>query len=371
VTTTYHYSYDSGETKYNYNGLLTGRSINGVRYSKFGYDEKSRATRTEHAGGVERYSFAYVEGEPGELTTTETNPLGKQAVYSFKKEKLQSITGKPSAHCAASFSDVKYDTNGYKDNAADFEGNLTDYTYDDHGHLLKKIEAYGEPSARTTEFGWDEITNRLTKVSVLGLRETVYKYLPNGRASSIEVKNLSANGVASQVRKTTYTYTLHTNGLIATMKIDGPLAGSSDVSTKTFSSAGDVISTENGLGHKTTFSNHNGYGQPGSVVGPNGDRADFVYDAIGRLLEERVHRAGVIRTTSYKYDGFGRLASVTYPDGVKHGYQYDVAGRLISEHVPEGGGLYAQKVYTYNAMSLPIAEEIRRISFEPAQGTVQ
>ncbi|MBO9774088.1 RHS repeat protein, partial [Xanthomonas axonopodis pv. begoniae] len=40
-------------------GALTGKSFNGQRYSTFAYDAQGRATSTEHAGGVERFSFSY------------------------------------------------------------------------------------------------------------------------------------------------------------------------------------------------------------------------------------------------------------------------------------------------------------------------
>lgn len=53
--TTISYHYENGS----FIGGLTGKSFNGVRYSTFTYDSEGRATSTEHAGGVERFAFAY------------------------------------------------------------------------------------------------------------------------------------------------------------------------------------------------------------------------------------------------------------------------------------------------------------------------
>jgi len=53
TTISYHYE-DS-----RFPGALTGKSFNGTRYSTFAYDANRRATLTEHAGHVERYTFSY------------------------------------------------------------------------------------------------------------------------------------------------------------------------------------------------------------------------------------------------------------------------------------------------------------------------
>ncbi|MDR6095951.1 DUF6531 domain-containing protein [Stenotrophomonas sp. SORGH_AS_0321] len=53
--TTIAYHYEDGR----FAGGLTGKSFNGVRYSTFAYDADRRATLSEHAGGVERYTFGY------------------------------------------------------------------------------------------------------------------------------------------------------------------------------------------------------------------------------------------------------------------------------------------------------------------------
>jgi YD repeat-containing protein len=148
------------------------------------------------------------------------------------------------------------------------------------------------------------------------------------------------------------------------------LAGSGDAITTSYSQTGDVLSVKNAAGHTTTYGDYNALGLPGFVIGPNGDKRSFVYDARGRVVDVQTYRNGGVQHTTYEYDGFGRLSRVTAPDGQTHAYQYDVAGRLVSEYEPEAGGTFAQTVYAYNEMSLPTSITKQRVFAEPARGTV-
>lgn len=368
TTVTYHYGYEEGVSGNAYTSLV-GKSYNGTRYSTFAYDADGLATKTEHAGGIERFMFSYMPDTNGGMKVEETNPLGKKAVYAFSDDKLVSVTGQPSAHCAASYREITYDANGYQDLVSDFKDNIINYDYDASGRLAKKIEAVGKPESRTTTYAWDTAKNRILRETIAGLRETSFTYDANGRVASTSIKNLSSNGVVGQVQTTTYTYTLHPNGLVATIKIDGPIAGTGDVVTETYSTTGDLVSVANSLGHTTTYSGYNGLGLPGSITGPNGEKRSFVYDARGRKTEEKAYRNGGTQTTSYAYDGFGRLAAVTLPDGVKRYYHYDIGGRLLTESQSEAGGTFAQRIYTYNAMSKPTSITVQRTTAQPLQGT--
>lgn len=77
ATITYHYE-NTGRPL-----ALTGKSINGARYSTFTYDSRGYATSSEH-NGKDKYTFSYVPGTDGRLTVVETNPLGKKTTYQFK-----------------------------------------------------------------------------------------------------------------------------------------------------------------------------------------------------------------------------------------------------------------------------------------------
>ncbi|WP_369942102.1 DUF6531 domain-containing protein [Xanthomonas medicagonis] len=368
TTVKYHYLYkELGQS----NGipLLTGKSINGSRYSMFTYDQQQRATSTAHSGGVERFGFAYEQGSNGESVTVETNPLGKVARYRFKDRRLIAIEGLPSANCAAGYSETHYDENGNKSLTLDFEGNLTRYQYDGHGHLLLREEASGTPVARTTTFEWDEQNNRLAAETLQGVLETRYSYDSNNRLTTRSQKSLVSGNAQGEVQTTTFSYQLHSNGLVSRMVEDGPAAGNGDAVTFTYSDMGDLTRIENSMGHAIVMGDYTNYGYPGYSIDVNGVRTNFVYDSRGRPSEVRLVLPNGTRTTQYEYDAFGKLASVTGPDGVRISNLYDVAGRLISTSIPEPGGSFAETRYTYNALSLPTSETIQRVYADPGRGT--
>ncbi|WP_337926444.1 RHS repeat-associated core domain-containing protein [Luteimonas saliphila] len=354
---------------------LTGKSYNDVRYSTFAYDAQRRATLSEHAGGVDRHTFTYTSGfQDGKqtLTIVQTNPLGKKATYTFHDRKLTTVTGHASTNCPASVSSITYDTNGYKDKVQDQEGGVTDYDYNAKGQLLKKTEAFGTPEARSTTYVWDPQENRLLRKTVHAgttqLYQITYGYDSRKRLASVAVKNLSTAVVASQnqTRTTTYTYTEHANGMVATMTVDGPLAGTGDAVTRTFSSKGDLVSVSTVLGDVATYTNYNELGQPGRITGINGDITEYVYDERGRVKNERRIIDGVARTTTYGYDAFGRVTAVTSPDAHTRHLQYDASWRVASSYEAEAGGTFAQMRYTYNNASLPTIVEAVRLASAPA-----
>ncbi|PPT86780.1 hypothetical protein XthCFBP4691_15850 [Xanthomonas theicola] len=368
TTIKYHYLYKELGQTYGI-PLLTGKSIDGRRYSMYTYDDQRRATSTAHAGGVERFGFSYEQGRNGERVTVETNPLGKVARYRFKDRRLVAIEGLPSANCAAGHSETHYDGNGNKQFTSDFEGNLTRFQYDAHGHLLRREEASGTPVARVTTFEWDEQANRVAAETLQGVLETRYSYDSNNRLTVRTEKSLAAGNAQGEVQTTTFSYQLHPNGLVSRMVEDGPAAGNGDAVTSTYSSAGDLIRIENSAGHAIVMGDYNGYGYPGYLIDANGLRKHIAYDARGRPLEVRLVLAAGNRTTRYEYDAFGKLAAMTGPDDVRTSNLYDVAGCLLSTSIPEPGGSFAETRYTYNALSLPTSMTVQRVFADPGRGT--
>ena len=355
ATITYHYNDNPVGAIYG-TSSLTGKSFNGTRYSWFTY-YGSRATSTEHAGGVERYQFTYTDGADGLLTVDEVSPLGKQAQYVFKDGKAQSVTGLPSNHCAGAYRETTYDANGNRNIVSDFNGNLTDFDYAANGRLTTVVAASGEPEARTTRYTWDEAKNRVTAVTVDGVSRTNYTYTTGGRVSRLDVTNLSANGVQGQVRSTLFAYTTHPNGLLATASIDGPLP--SDTVTYSYNAAGDLTQIANTLG-VIRYSDYNALGQAGKVVGINGAVTEYDYDDRGRVTAVRPIVNGAAQATNYTYDTFGRLQAVQSPDGRTLTREFDDAWRVTREYQTEPGGTWAVRRYSHNNASQVTSVTVQR-----------
>lgn len=345
---------------------LTGKSFNGVRYSKFTYSASGYATSTEH-NGLEKYTFSYTPGANGLLSVVETNPLGKQTSYTFSNGKLTSVLGHQSTYCPSAVSLVEYDANGYPQLEADFNNNQTAYLHNAAGQLLRKTEGYGSAVARVTEYEWwgGIHTNRLKSVSLLGSVRLEYQYNPIGRITSVTTTNLSANGVPGQSRTTYISYTDYgTNvggvlspGMLQSITLDGPVAGTGDVTTTNFDALGNLTSETNALGHQRIYSNHNGLGLPGRVTGINGDITDYTYDLRGRATNVRTYPNGSNPAdTTYAYGGDGTLTSTTAPDGTVTSYTYDIGLRPIEKFTgndpnPSFGSPVEMQRYHYNNAS--------------------
>ena len=334
TTTTYHYENSSRP------GALTGKSFSGVRYSTFGYDANGYASTNEH-NGVDKYTFVYTPGANGLLTVLVTNPLGKKTTYVFKNGKSQSITGQPSTYCPGTmYALTEYDANGYPSMTSDFNGNHTSYTYTASGFLSQKIEAHGTPQARTTNYEWWGPGNdyRLMRETVVGLSETTYFYL-GAHMTSVDVKNISGNGVANQTLTHRYTHSYHAPivngvrqvGMLANITSNGPGSQGFGPSYR-YDELGNLIESSQG-GYSTTYTNHNALGLPGKVTGANGDVTEYTYDGRGRTTRVRRHVNGAFSDTLYSYNANGTLSQSTAPDGVLTNWVYDNSLRLMFKYM--------------------------------------
>jgi YD repeat-containing protein len=212
----------------------------------------------------------------------------------------------------------------------------------------------GTSAARTRTWSWDSESNRISNESLAGVSETTYTYAASGRIASETTTDVASG----QKRTTTYAYTTHSNGLLATMTVDGPL--SSDTVVYSYSAAGDLLQVRNASGHATTYAGHNALGQANRVTGPTGAVTEYEYDARGRTIVERSFPGGTAVETRYVHGASGLLEARQTADGNTTVYHHDDARRLIQEDVTEPGGTFAVRRTTLNANSQPLKAEIGR-----------
>src|SRR5690606_38757695 len=119
-----------------------------------------------------------------------------------------------------------------------------------------------------------------------------------------------------------------------------------------YDTAGNLISSINGLGHATTWSEFNALGLPGRMVDANGLSTRYTWDARGRNLTTRVQPAGGDRiwTTGWRSDD--QIATTTDPTGVVTTFVYDSIGRRTearraSAHYGTGAS-FDRLLLTYN-----------------------
>lgn len=136
-------------------GWLTGiTDERNVRYVTWAYDTKGRVIRNELNGVQNKYLFTYNANG----STTVTNPLGKQATYTFQTvagaKRITALAGAVSANCLASNSTFTYNAQGLIATRTDNKGYITTYRYDSRGLETSRTEASGTPQARTITTEW-------------------------------------------------------------------------------------------------------------------------------------------------------------------------------------------------------------------------
>jgi len=349
---------------------------NGVSYEGIDYDSSGRAIDSYLAPGVagntiERNNFAFNSNG----TTTIVDPLGNSSTWSFSNVngvyKLAGKTLCDTCGTNAAAESRLYDAAGYPQSKSDFNGAVTNYTYDDaRGLEIQRVEGSGS-SRRTINTLWDanfRVPDQRSILNTNNVTEALTKWSYNTRGQVLArcVADPAVSGATSYtcgsatnaptgVRQWKYTYcdSVGTGcpiiGLLKT--VDGPRIDASDVTTYAYYQTtdvsgcstlggachylGDLQSVTNALGHVTTYVSYDKNGRVTRAQDANGTFTDMTYHARGWLLTRTVRanangtpNSSLDATTTFAYDGVGNVTQVTQPDGAYLHYVYDAAHRL-------------------------------------------
>ena len=348
----------------------------GVRVGTYIYDSQNRATSTERAGGLDKYSITYSSS----TSSTAVDPLGSSRTYTLATSNETTLATQQSqpagSGCAASTQQLTFDSHNNVTEQRDFNGNRTCFGYD-FARNLQTARAEGitgtggcgyyvlptailTSGARkiTTQWhpDWRLETKRAEPKKVM---TRVYNgqpdpfngnaiascapgtaLLPDGKpiavlCKQVEQATTDANGsqgfsarlqsgVASRPRSWTY----NASGQVLTES--DPLNNTTTYAyyadTTADHTLGDLQSVANAAGQVTTFTKYDGNGQLLESTDPNGVVTTNTYDLRQRLLSTSVGG----QTTSYEYDAAGQLLKVTQPDASWIGYEYDAAHRQVA-----------------------------------------
>ncbi len=215
----------------------------------------------------------------------------------------------------------------------DFNGNVTQYTYDPTTNLeTSRTEAYGAPQARTITTQWDPNWRQPDLITEPG-RTTAYRYDGLGNVLTKTVTDTTTNATRTWI----YTYDSYGRMLTA----EDPRENSTTYTYYTCtagSQCGELDTVTDALGHVTTYNTYDSNGRPLSITDPNGAVTTLTYDSRGRLTSRSV--AG--ETTTFTYYPTGLLEQVTLPDSSSLSYIYNGAHRLTQV----SDGLGNKIVYT-------------------------
>jgi RHS repeat-associated protein len=314
--------------------LLTGVSIDGVRYSTYAYDAAKRVRLSSLTGGRVNDTYAYADGA-GTRTVTVTSATGLVSSYAFAGSAAQwrlTATSRGAANCGSAAASFNYDANNNISSTLDWNGNRTETVYNAAGQLASRTVAAGTSAAQRVEYHWlgDDLMAEFYYFgsSTAARRVVTYSY-SGGRLATIDDHDHWNNQSAS---RTTFEYGFHPNGLMSWRQSKRGHAANPaafGVSTSTYDTKGNLIRVDNPMGHSVSWSGHDGLGRSATSTDPNGIVTSFTYDGRGNVLSYTHNLPTGARTTSVSYHGGDMPTDVYHPDGSVQRYRYDADLALV------------------------------------------
>lgn len=292
------------------NHALTGiTDRRGVRYVTYDYDAQGRVYHEQLAGGVKELTITY-PADPNNNTRVITNSRGKVSNYTVVNNnglwQISDISGPGCSNCNIANTSFTYDpiTNDILTKTVD--GQITQYSnYDSKGQYGTKIEAFGTPEQRQTDYTYDArffkkpLTITEPSVATGQNKVTTYTYDDHANILSMSINGFTTDGTAVSAT-TTYQYNGPYNQI---SQIDGPRTDVTD--TTTFEYYLDDPSEGNNRGRLKKMTN-----AAGIIM-----RDNIQYTPTGKILSE--DKPNGITTNYTYYAGNDRLQTVANTDGTK------------------------------------------------------
>lgn len=213
----------------------------------------------------------------------------------------------------------------------DHNGTITTYFGDRYG----VSEAVGTAAEHTVKhsFMYSSLVETVRKgANGVAYQKTSFEYYPSSftpeseRIRRATQWDLKSGGLP---RITDYAYTFHANGALASTTITRPLPYGSASERVEYDPAGNVVANVNALGHRETWSGHDGLGNPARWTDSNGVATDFQYDAAGRLKSLTHRLPSGDRSTRFDHNPSGSVTAVHAPDGRVLRTLYNPSNRVV------------------------------------------
>jgi len=293
--------------------------------TKFVYDKSNRLVKTIDPNGNASTSTYDLTGN--KLTDTDAN--GNSTTYAYNTQnqliKTTNALGNVTTYgySGTGCSSCGGGGNGKLTSLTDADNNVTSYTYDLLGRLVKETD----PLNNITSYTYDAKGNLISKTDANGATIS-YGYDANNRLLQ---KSYPDNTTES------YTYDAKGNMLTAVNK---------NISYAfTYDLAGRMLSSTDSNGRALTYA-YDINGNKTQTTYPESSVVSYSYDTSGRLA--KITNGGG-RTYTFTYDKLGRRITLGYPNGITANYSYDTAGRLTSlEHKAPHGRPIAGFAYTHD-----------------------
>jgi len=321
------------------------------------YDGSERVTAQTDANG---HTTTFTYGPGGGLSagqTLTTDPSGHEALDTYANGLLTSETKGYGTSSAGTWS-YTYDpvTLGIS-TETDPDGNLTTYTYDDHGNVTSKSNGLGV----TTNYLYDGSDDLVETIDGNGVA-TVNQYdqsghIPSGAAGVADLTSTTVTQANNVIESTTGNFgpapTRTTNYYYDDAAHPGDQTRVADpdgnTTTATYDAYGGVTSITDAAGNKTLYGYKTGTGWLTSQVSPAGTAAGVATSCTPPATG----------CTTYGYDAYGDLTTTTDPLGDVTTATFDADGNKTSDTDANAN----PTTYTYDA-----ADEL--VKTTAADGTV-
>lgn len=337
------------------------RDRTGVGRQAVAYQEDGKAVSSAAGAGAEPYEVAYASA-PGVHTRTVEAPLGRQIDYEYSAGGYPFNTALAAIDEAASpnapATSTAFGTTGRQlTSETDSGGRQTTYERDAVGRPLEIVEAANTASARTTTITWHSSFNVPTQVVRPGLTiDLTYDAAGRILTRTLTDTTTGTSPYPTNGRTRTWTYDWSSTGLLE--RVDGPLAGTGDTISYTYSMQGWLASTTNAVGLTTTVTAHDWRGEPLTLEDENGVETAMTYDVQGRPLTITIDPGPTQSAYVLEYDAGGNVSKVTLPGGAWLAYDHDAGGRLLSVENDRG----ESQTYSVNAEGQPTSRAVRDAS---------
>jgi len=286
------------------------------RVMVYSYDSMGRVIETDDCGTITKYRYTGT----GKLSSV-IDALGNETRYTYNDLDLLSSVERAEGTIENEITDDNFPQ-------VDGKGHITVYEHDLSGKLVSVTDALGQKDI----YRYDESGELISQIDRDG-NETIYTRDKNGNITGIKY----ADGNEVRYKYNAIAVLEEVKEKIGLTKIESDILGRT---IKVTDPNGETVGYEYGPKDEKT-----------AVIYPDGKRAEYRYDVLGRLLELKNVGAGnsdsdeIIR---YSYDDNGHLSKKIFPNGAGTCYDYYQGGLLKSLTSADKDGILDRYEYAYN-----------------------
>ena len=283
-------------------GNLTQKTDQAGRVTSIAYDTADRVTSTtDPALKVTSYEY-----NARSQRTAVVDALAQR--YEFVLDALGRVTQEKKDTATKSF---QYDSAGNRSQRTDYNGAITNYSYDD----LNRLTTISYPDTTSATYGYNALSRLTTAINPSGTVTMAYDN--RGRVNSV-------TDVFGQV--VGYSYDANSNRTQLSLN-------SATNATYQYDVIDRLTQLADGASLNTTFA-YDATNKPTSRTLPNGVVTTSQYDGLNRLTRLTHAKSGsTLADFQYQFDAVGSITQIIDVAGT-HGYTHDTRDRLTAATHP-------------------------------------